>query len=122
MPLTIVSDEKLLRSILINLLTNAIKFSKDKEIVFLSVIGLGLQLIIIVRDEGIGIAEEEITRIFDPFLRGKSASTIYGTGLGLSIVKKSVDLLKGTIHVTSEVGKGSTFIVTIPVGKADGEL
>lgn len=67
-----------------------------------------------VRDEGIGIPENEIEMIFEPFIRGKSADTIHGTGLGLSIVKKAVELLNGTIQVDSTVGKGSVFTVMIP--------
>ncbi|MBI1767295.1 MAG: PAS domain-containing sensor histidine kinase [Bacteroidetes bacterium] len=116
-PTMITSDERLLQSIFINLLTNAIKFSPGKEHVFLTVKGSGHQLIIVVRDEGIGIPEDEIDKIFDPFLRGRSVGSIQGTGLGLSIVKKSVELLRGTIHAKSEVGKGTAFTVTIPVGQ-----
>jgi len=115
LPVTILSEEKLLRSIVVNLLTNAIKFSPDQDHIFLTVKGLGHQLIIIVRDEGIGIPEDEKERIFEPFLRGKGVGSIQGTGLGLSIVKKSIDLLGGTIHVASEVGKGTMFTVTIPI-------
>ena len=115
LPVKIVTEEKLLRSIVINLLTNAIKFSPDKDHVFMTVKGLGDQLIVVVRDEGIGIPADEIERIFEPFLRGRSVGAIQGTGLGLSIVKKSIDLLGGTVHVASEVGKGTTFTVTIPI-------
>jgi len=117
-PAVISSDEKLLRSTLVNLLTNAIKFSPGKERVFLTVKGSGHQLVIIVRDEGIGIPENEINAIFEPFLRGKSVGPIQGTGLGLSIVKKSIELLNGTIYADSEVGKGTTFTVTIPITQA----
>lgn len=108
------ADEKLLRSILINLLTNAIKFSTGKRQVDLTVNGGGNQIEIIVSDEGIGIPEEELSKIFEPFLRGKAGDGIQGTGLGLSIVKKSIELLNGTIQVKSEVNKGTTFRATIP--------
>jgi signal transduction histidine kinase len=113
-PVMIMTDEKLLRGILINLLTNAIKFSPDIDRVFLTVKGSGHQLIIIVRDEGMGIHEDEIEKVFEPFLRGKSVASIQGTGLGLSIVKKSVELLNGTIQLQSKVGEGTTFTVAIP--------
>lgn len=109
------TDEKLLRGIIINLLTNAIKFSPDKDHVYLMVQGSNSSIIIKVRDEGIGIPSDELNKIFEPFLRGKGVEAIQGTGLGLSIVKKSVELLNGNIQLESEIGKGTTFIVTIPV-------
>ncbi|MEX2233517.1 MAG: ATP-binding protein, partial [Cyclobacteriaceae bacterium] len=108
------TDEKLLRNILINLLTNAIKFSPVKEEVSLNVLDQDTFITIEISDEGIGIPENEMEIIFEPFVRGKDADQIQGTGLGLSIVKKAVELLNGTIKVKSTVGKGSVFIVTIP--------
>jgi PAS domain S-box-containing protein len=114
LPVAITVDENLLRSILINLLTNAIKFSPGKDQVYLTVKGLGSLLVVTVRDEGIGIPASEINEMFIPFSRGKAAIAIKGTGLGLSIVKKSVELLSGTIETTSEVGKGTTFTLTVP--------
>src|SRR5258706_13443012 len=114
LPTVIQADEKLLRTILINLLTNAIKFSPGKEQVYLTVAGSETEITIKVRDEGMGIPRDELNRIFEPFLRGKGVEAIQGTGLGLSIVKKSVDLLNGSIHVESELNRGTTFSVTIP--------
>ena len=110
----LLTDEKLLRNILINLLTNAIKFSPGKEEVSLNVLDQDTFITIQVRDEGMGIPDDEIEMIFEPFTRGKSAAEIHGTGLGLSIVKKAVDLLNGTISVDSGVAQGSVFTVTIP--------
>ncbi len=114
LPLTITTDERLLRSILINLLTNAIKFSPGKKHVYLAGMRFGNHVMMTIRDEGMGIPENEIKDIFKPFLRGKSVAAIQGTGLGLSIVKKSVDLLNGTIHTKSELGNGTTFTIIIP--------
>jgi len=108
------TDEKLLRNVLINLLTNAIKFSPGREEISLNILDEGEFLTMEVRDEGMGIPENEIEMIFEPFIRGKSADAIHGTGLGLSIVKKAVELLNGTIQVDSTVGKGSVFTVVIP--------
>ncbi len=108
------TDEKLLRNILINLLTNAIKFSPGKEEITLNVLYHGDFTSIEVRDEGIGIPREEMGKIFQPFVRGKGVAEIPGTGLGLSIVKKAVELLNGNIKVQSAQGKGSVFSVTIP--------
>lgn len=114
LPESIVTDEKLLRNITINLLTNAIKFSPDRNHVELIARKFSGDLIIIVRDEGMGIPVEEKDKIFEPFLRGKGVSEIAGSGLGLSIVKKGVELLNGKIQMDSQVGSGTTFTVTIP--------
>jgi PAS domain S-box-containing protein len=110
----LLSDEKLLRNIVVNLLNNAVKFSPGKEEVSLNVIDEGGHVTFEVSDEGIGIPKEELEMIFEPFVRGKAADDIQGTGLGLSIVKKAVDLLHGTIRVQSKPGKGSVFRVRIP--------
>ncbi len=68
-----------------------------------------------VKDEGIGIACEETKKIFDSFYRSKNSDHVPGTGLGLSIVKRAVDLHNGEINVESEIGKGTTFNVVIPI-------
>jgi PAS domain S-box-containing protein len=111
---SVVTDEKLLRNILINLLTNAIKFSPAREEISLNVLDQGSFITLQVRDEGIGIPDDEIGLIFEPFIRGKGSDAIHGTGLGLSIVKKAVELLNGTIEVESKPGEGSVFTVSIP--------
>jgi PAS domain S-box-containing protein len=113
-PSEIETDEKLLRSILSNLLTNAIKFSPGREKVYLTVEGFGRHVQLIIRDEGIGIPEEELENIFEPFLRGKGVASIPGTGLGLSITKKAVELLGGSLKAESQVDVGTTFSVLIP--------
>lgn len=104
-------DEKLLRNVFINLLTNAIKFSPESSEVSLAVRSIGNQLRISVKDHGLGIPSNEFDKIFDPFHRGSNAGAIHGTGLGLSIVKKAVELLEGELDFKSEVGKGSEFTV-----------
>jgi signal transduction histidine kinase len=68
-----------------------------------------------IRDEGLGISDEDLPKIFEPFMRGENASDIAGTGLGLSIVKKAVELIGGSITVTSKPGEGSVFSVLIPI-------
>jgi PAS domain S-box-containing protein len=115
LPTQIVTDEKLLRSILTNLLTNAIKFSPESDHIELRVRRLFSNLEFVIRDFGIGIPEEEQKTIYDPFMRGKNVDNIQGTGLGLPIVKKSVELLNGTLEFESHVGQGTTFTVTIPL-------
>jgi PAS domain S-box-containing protein len=111
---TLLTDEKLLRNIVINLLTNAVKFSPGRDEVTINVLDKGAFISIEVRDEGIGIPATEIDNIFEPFFRGKAADAIQGTGLGLSIVKKAVELLQGSVKVESRPGKGTVFKVTIP--------
>lgn len=116
---SLVTDEKLLRNIIINLLINAIKFSPGREEIFLIIQDLESHITITVRDQGMGIPEDEMEIIFEPFIRGKAAEAIQGTGLGLSIVKKAVELLHGTIQAESTPGKGSVFTVTIPRNRSD---
>ncbi|HMI65909.1 MAG TPA: PAS domain S-box protein [Cyclobacteriaceae bacterium] len=109
------SDEKLMRSIIINLLTNAIKFSPGKDEVELTVSCNEIEMRILVRDFGMGIPPEDMDKLFESFYRGGNVTTISGTGLGLSIVKKAVDLLKGEVKMKSELGEGTEFCVSLPV-------
>lgn len=109
------TDEKLLRNVLINLLTNAIKYSPGKQSVDLTVDRIKDTLNFIIRDSGIGIPEDEQDRIFEAFVRGRSVENIQGTGLGLSIVKKAVELLGGTIDLESKVGQGTVVTVAIRI-------
>lgn len=111
-------DEKLLRNIVLNLLTNAIKFSPQNKSVSLTVTNTPDALKIKVQDKGIGILEEDRAKLFTSFHRGSNVGTIQGTGLGLSIVKKAVDLLNGDIQLQSEVDHGTTFTVTLPFLKS----
>ena len=107
-------DEKLFRGILINLLTNAIKFSPGAKHVSLRLRGLPGKFMMTIKDDGIGIPEEEMEKIFEPFHRVKESASIKGTGLGLNIVKKSIELLKGTLQLESQIGKGTMFTITLP--------
>jgi signal transduction histidine kinase/DNA-binding NarL/FixJ family response regulator len=102
-------DEKRLRQIMINLLGNAIKFTSQGE-VCLKVGYNGDKILFQVEDTGPGIAPENRQKIFQPFLQvGDIMHKAEGTGLGLSITKKLIDMMGGTLHVDSEVGKGSCF-------------
>jgi PAS domain S-box-containing protein len=115
-PLCSVSlDEKLLRHILNNLLSNALKYSPEGSTVQFDLSAKSDQVIFQIRDEGIGIPPADQTRLFEAFHRANNVGTIQGTGLGLAIVKQCVDLHRGKITFTSEVGKGTTFIVTLPL-------
>jgi PAS domain S-box-containing protein len=108
-------DKGLLRHILINLLSNAIKYSPDGGMIRLKLTREDETAIFEIQDEGIGISTEDQKRLFQPFDRGKNVGKIPGTGLGLTIVKKCVEAHGGEISVSSEVGVGSTFTVTLPL-------
>ena len=109
-------DEKLLRQILLNLLSNALKYSPEGEPVYLTVAREANLAIFEVRDKGIGIPRDDLDKLFQAFYRSSNAGKIPGTGLGLAIVKQLVELHGGTIKVVSQVGAGTTFTVTLPVG------
>lgn len=111
---TIVSDQKVIRNIAFNLISNASKYSDEGKLIYVRIAYLEGHITISIRDEGIGIPEEEAKHIFERFFRASNASNIQGTGLGLNIVKRYVSLLKGSIGFTSEYGKGSTFTITVP--------
>ncbi|MGB3135372.1 MAG: PAS domain-containing sensor histidine kinase [Nodosilinea sp.] len=107
-------DQRLLRSILSNLLSNAIRYTPDQRPIWLRLAKQRGQAILKVQDEGIGILSADRKQLFEPFHRGQNVSNIPGTGLGLSIVKQFVQLQQGTVKVTSRVGAGTTFTVNLP--------
>ncbi|MDP2036874.1 MAG: PAS domain S-box protein, partial [Ignavibacteria bacterium] len=108
-------DARLLRFILSNMLSNAIKYSPEGGKVELKISSNKEHLIIEVRDEGIGVPVSEVNKIFDSFYRTKNVGTIPGTGLGLTIVKRAVEMHNGEILVFSEINKGTTFSIRIPL-------
>lgn len=109
------SDEKILRLIFTNLLTNALKYSPVDRAPGLSLSRVGRHAVFVIRDEGIGIPEEDRSGLFEAFRRARNVGLVSGTGLGLYIVKHCVDLHQGTIDIVSAVGKGTTVTVTLPV-------
>ncbi|MBL7863986.1 MAG: PAS domain-containing sensor histidine kinase [Cyclobacteriaceae bacterium] len=115
LPPTITTDAKMMRGVVTNLLINAMKFSPNQETVFLDAVAANGRLTLTVRDKGLGIPPEDQERIFEPFTRGTNSAAIAGTGLGLSIVKKTVEVLGGSIVVNSVPGEGSEFVVRIPL-------
>lgn len=108
-------DEKLLRSILINILSNSIRYSPNRSQIRLQLAQRSGRVIFRISDKGIGIPYEDLPHLFEPFHRGKNVSNIPGTGLGLNIVKRFVDLHNGQIKVDSKVGAGTTFTVALPL-------
>jgi len=114
--LPILTDRDKIAQIMLNLLDNAAKFTERGEIRIIAARHNG-SLKLVVSDTGIGIPAQDLNRIFEEFHRGRSANgkKYHGTGLGLAIVKRLVDLLGGSIEVSSEVNVGSTFTVTLPL-------
>jgi signal transduction histidine kinase len=108
-------DKRLMRQIISNLVSNAIKYSPVDKTVSVRLGYTGDRLVLMVHDEGIGIPEADQKHLFEPFHRASNVGTISGTGLGLVIVKESVELHGGTIRVESQVDSGTTIIVTIPI-------
>ncbi len=108
-------DEKLLRHILNNLLSNSIKYSPNGGEIHLEYFEKDEAVVFQIRDRGIGIPPEDQQRLFESFHRASNVENISGTGLGLAIVKKCVDLHGGQIVMESEVGVGTTFTVTLPL-------
>jgi signal transduction histidine kinase len=76
------------------------------------------KLTIRVKDNGIGIPEEDIKNLFEPFYRASNANDVEGTGLGLSIIRKALDLLRGYIDIKSTLGKGTEITIVIPLAHA----
>jgi signal transduction histidine kinase len=115
------SDRAKLRQLLINLLSNAAKFTGAGSIdVRASVDGGALRFV--VADTGIGIPEEALESIFDEFKQAATTAAAKGTGLGLPITRATAQLLGGSVHVESQVGKGSMFTVTIPANTTEEAL
>lgn len=127
LPESVFGDKLRVNQVMLNLLSNAIKYTPDGGKIDLTVESLdkhsskNAHLRFTVSDNGIGMSEEFVKTIFEPFSREETAATkeIQGTGLGMTITKNIVDLMGGTIEVKSEPGKGSTFIVELEFAVAE---
>lgn len=115
--LEITADDRRLKQIIFNLLSNAVKFTPDEGAIAVEAKREGKELIIIVSDTGIGIAQEALEKIFEEFYRVSSGENDIpaGTGLGLSITKRLVEMHGGRIWAESEVEKGTAVHFTIPL-------
>jgi PAS domain S-box-containing protein len=107
-------DRHLVRNVLINLLSNAIKYSESHTEIWLRTRVDEAGVHFEIQDQGIGIPENDQTNIFERFFRAHNAGNAQGTGLGLNIVKKYIDLMKGEVSFTSQLGQGTTFFVSLP--------
>ena len=113
-------DEKLLRHIFGNLLSNALKYSPQGGEVRFAIRSEEGETVFTVADRGIGIPSDEIAHLFESFHRASNVGNIPGTGLGLAIVKNAVEVHGGTIAVESRLGAGTTFTVRLPSAPAGG--
>src|SRR3712207_2697629 len=111
------ADELRFKQVVVNLLTNAVKFTPDGGRVTLAARRVGAELQVTVADTGIGVPPEDRERIFESFQQGgRGAPKEEGTGLGLTLSRRIVELFGGRMWLESEVGAGSTFGFAIPVG------
>ena len=110
------ADPDLLKQVLVNLINNAAKFSREGSTVTLSAALVGDRVQIAVEDQGMGIPADKLSRVFERFYRVEEVGVdrAGGTGLGLAIVKSAVELHGGSIRVESEVGRGSRFVMEMP--------
>jgi signal transduction histidine kinase len=111
----VLGDVLSLSEVFVNIIGNSIKYSPDGTSVRLDAEAQGQNLVISIKDSGIGISQEDLPHIFDGFYRGKSAQAMAGHGIGLAVSRQIVDAHNGSISVTSELGKGTTFMVTLPI-------
>jgi signal transduction histidine kinase/FixJ family two-component response regulator len=108
-------DKKLIRTILQNLISNAIKYSPENGEIRISLTNDKNNFLLTVSDSGIGIPEKEQNHLFERFYRAQNAVNIQGTGIGLNIIKKYIELIGGNITFTSELNQGTTFKVNLPI-------
>lgn len=108
-------DLSLIRNVIINLVSNAIKFSPEKSTIVVQSSVDNKSIIIKVKDEGMGIPDEDKKHLFERFFRGKNVVNIQGTGLGLHIVSRYIELMNGTISVESELDRGTLFTIKFDI-------
>ena len=108
------ADPVLLKHILVNLLSNSYKYSREDQSPMLHVAYKNEKLVIQVIDHGIGIPEEDQRNLFTSFYRAKNVENIQGIGMGLTIVKEFVEMHKGRVNVESEINRGTTFTIQLP--------
>jgi PAS domain S-box-containing protein len=108
----VLMDASLLKHIIMNLVSNASKFSLEKSVIEIKTITNSQHLVLSVKDYGMGISKEDQKHLMERFFRGANAGHIQGTGLGLHIVSKYAELMNGTVECKSELEKGTEFVIT----------
>ncbi len=119
LPATIQADSSSLEQMLSNLLSNAVKYAPDAVDIEVKARAEGGQVIISVRDHGIGIDQEDLSRIGELYFRARTSTGIVGTGIGLNLAKALVEMHGGSVAVESQKGEGCTFTLTLPVSGPD---
>jgi signal transduction histidine kinase len=114
-------DPKIIRHAVTNLMSNAIKYSKQYDKINITIKKNEKNIVLEVSDQGIGIPSEEQGNLFNRFFRARNAININGIGLGLFIVKQYIELISGTITFESELNKGTTFFVELPINQKNDE-
>jgi len=115
----IIGDSISLSEAFVNIIGNALKYSHDGSKVTLQVEEKENNLIVSIKDTGVGVSEDDIPHIFDGFYRGKSGQAVAeGHGIGLAVSRQIVEAHNGSISVESELGKGTTFVISLPISKA----
>jgi two-component system sensor histidine kinase BaeS len=117
-PATVLGDPDRLRQVVLNLLTNAVKFTPAGGHVEVAVHPEDESVVLSVSDTGVGIDEASLPLVFDRFWRGPNAAGVTGTGIGLAIVAGLVRAHEGTVSVRSQPGAGTTFTVRLPAAAA----
>jgi signal transduction histidine kinase len=111
-------DTTMLKHIVLNLVSNAIKFSPENKAIEISTINNDNNILTLsVKDNGMGISKEDQEHLFERFFRGANVTNIQGTGLGLHIVAKYAELMNGTIAAKSELGEGTEFTINFKLAK-----
>jgi PAS domain S-box-containing protein len=114
LPETVMADRAVLDQVFTNLLSNAVKYSRGAAKVHVRAWRDGGDVLLSVRDNGLGIDQEDLPMMFTRFFRAKTSTGIAGTGIGLNLVKKFIEAHDGTVAVESRVGEGSTFTIRLP--------
>ncbi|WP_092741853.1 sensor histidine kinase [Hymenobacter psychrophilus] len=118
-PVPVRLDASLLRKILMNLLSNALKYSGENSVVMVRAACRGRKLTLMVQDQGVGISLEDQAHLFEQFFRAPSVLNVPGTGLGLYIIVKYLELMGGTIDLQSAPGQGTTVTIALPLAVPD---
>jgi signal transduction histidine kinase len=108
-------DREMIRNVLVNLISNAVKYSPEASTITLSSEVKGDRLVVSIKDQGMGIPEADQRHLFERFFRAKNVTNLQGTGLGLNIVKRYLDLMNGMISFESKENTGTTFTVSLPL-------